>query len=72
MDFLEGMESAETRRMRYEIKRSDLKINLGRYSGVVIKTDKQFCDSCVIGNFFSRVPQERKDPKEPPANAAKR
>lgn len=72
MDLLEGTESAETRRMRYKTKRLDLKINLGGYSGVLIKTDTQFCDSCVVDNFFSRAPQERKDPKEPPANAAKR
>lgn len=74
MDFLEGTESAETRQTRYKRKRLDLKINVDEYSGLVkLKNDEQFCDSFhVINNFFSRVPWERKDPKEPLANEARR
>ena len=49
----------------------DLKINIGEYSGLVIKTDKQLFDSCVI-DTFSRVPQETKDPKEPLGSAVRR
>ena len=71
MDFLEGTESAETRQTRCKRKRMDLKINIGEYSGLVIKTDKQLFDSCVI-DIFSRVPQETKDPKEPLGSAVRR
>ena len=35
----------ETRQTRYKRKRLDLKINADEFSGLVIKTDDQFCDS---------------------------